>query len=150
MTKEEINKTKYWICCVKGTDKCEEEQMSDLIKLHDKLDGREFVIRISNIMEIYDTENDGALVCYNSFGKDVDIHTVENVLEILRIINIKEQYNERRYIIGEEKKGVWTDVPMGDYMLLHQCSNCLKKSVDKSKYCPRCGAKMEEVNDGNN
>lgn len=40
-------------------------------------------------------------------------------------------------------KGEWQDVPMGYYMLLHRCSNCLKRSGMKSKYCPCCGAKME-------
>lgn len=41
-------------------------------------------------------------------------------------------------------KGRWTIAPIGGYMLLHQCSNCLRHSVVKSKYCPNCGVKMVE------
>lgn len=46
----------------------------------------------------------------------------------------------------EPKTGHWIDVPVGQYVLLHRCSNCLKTSVTESKYCPNCGAKMEDQN----
>ena len=68
--------------------------------------------------------------------------------------NFKEEYDVEsgtyrttvyRLVDAEEKKGEWEDVSMGPYdLLLFRCSNCLKKSPNKSKYCPNCGAKMKE------
>ena len=47
----------------------------------------------------------------------------------------------------ELKTGYWIDVPIGQYVLLHRCSNCLQNSAMESKYCPDCGARMEDQND---
>lgn len=38
----------------------------------------------------------------------------------------------------------WTDDPRtGDFV----CSNCLDHNIVRSRYCPNCGAKMDEVED---
>ena len=69
--------------------------------------------------------------------------------DILRIADV--QLENRHFKTAEQiiangtplPKGEWEDVPMGYYMLLFRCSNCLRKSTMKSKYCPNCGTKME-------
>ena len=38
----------------------------------------------------------------------------------------------------------WTDDPRtGDFV----CSNCLDHNIVRTRYCPNCGAKMDEVED---
>lgn len=45
--------------------------------------------------------------------------------------------------LEEQKTGIWMDVPLDRYVLLHRCSNCSHCSDTASNYCPNCGAKME-------
>lgn len=73
--------------------------MSDLIKLHDKTDGKDALIRISNIEAVYDiSSNEGTQVVYRCGSTMEKMYVVEGASEILRIINIEEQYNEKTIV----------------------------------------------------
>ena len=77
----------------------------------------------------------------------IDIH--ESIIEHIKDGSFGARPDDRYTLVTavmnstSPLKGKWTVVPIGGYMLLHQCSNCLRHSVVKSKYCPNCGIKME-------
>ena len=42
--------------------------------------------------------------------------------------------------VRENVRGEWKD--RGKYALGYMCSHCQKASIDKSDFCPNCGARM--------
>lgn len=70
--------------------------MSDFIKLHDKNDGKDVLIRLSNIEAIYDISySDGTQVAYRCGTTMEDMYVVEDVSEILRIIERQKVRDEQ-------------------------------------------------------
>lgn len=50
-------------------------------------------------------------------------------------------------MLPEDKVGAWETsefkLSTGGNWIIHQCSECKVYSMERSNYCPNCGAKME-------
>lgn len=55
---------------------------------------------------------------------------------------------ERVPIVDPVKHGHWRTVTLPSYMFEgYRCSECDELVYGRTKYCPHCGAKMDEVED---
>ena len=50
--------------------------------------------------------------------------------------------------VAEVRHGRWLDVRGENSSLNWKCSLCTKRTLQKSPYCPNCGALMREVGNG--
>ena len=102
--------------------------MSDLVKKSDVID---------EIMHIIPYK------CYHN-GKYVILLDKKECLKVIKAVPAR---HEGEWI----KTTPWSyDGSIGDvYGYYQKCSNCGKEFMDKSNYCPNCGARMEGVKDDN-
>lgn len=76
-------------------------------------------------------------------GEELDAYT-KNDLYLSQALSLFHALIHRAPIVEERKQGYWIDVDLDTSV----CSVCKKPQEYETKYCPECGAKMENNGDG--
>ena len=111
------------------------------------------VVEVAVIQKILQELNDRAFNvdtnCADDFEPTTDNYYVIGMMDAVKIIkkhvgcdicDLKHQCQKETADVRENVKGEWKD--RGKYALGYMCSHCQKASINKSDFCPNCGADM--------
>lgn len=75
-----------------------------------------------------------------------DVYGILHFIIMAELSNLRSNLTETKAESEDKPKGRWIDI--GNEGLVFKCSLCGTKNTIESHYCPNCGAKMAENEEG--